>query len=373
MRGLTELVILQLVGAQLYQLPGAAVLPEQRTIGASRYPVLSDQWATPVDAAFVVPGADLSYAEAPYYTATENADGGAVYSPAGMMAVAALTAAGFAVGRSIASLAVAAEARPSVPVVTSAGESAGEAELTLRVGKNPETFGHIVHRKLVLERRNARHGTANTKTRSEVRGGGRKPYQQKGTGRARRGSTRSPLIVGGGVTFGPKPKNWANKKMNKKEARLAVSLALKSRTPSMTVVKDLETALSAPRTVEMHALLRKLGIGPSEHARGKLEATSVIVYGEHNTLYLATRNIPYIKLLRADQLSVYDLLRPTKLLVSERALAAINEQYGADAKDGMEQATEEDGYAAGAENVSDDVDEIIDEMEEVLGDAAEEP
>jgi large subunit ribosomal protein L4 len=174
------------------------------------------------------------------------------------------------------------------------------------------------------------------------------------------------------VTFGPKPKNWANKKMNKKEARLAVSLALASRAASMTVVKDLETALSAPRTVEMHALLRKCGIGPSEHARGKLEATSVIVYGEHNNLYLATRNIPYIKLVRADQLSVYDLLRPTKLLVSERALAAINEQYGAEAADDMEPAAEEDGYVAGADNAADDVEEIIDEMEEVLGDSPEE-
>jgi large subunit ribosomal protein L4 len=379
MRVLSELVLLPLTGAQLFQLQGAPVLFEQRAVGTS-YGGLE-----------VVPSPDLVYTDAryqtPYYTATEDVDGGAGFSAAGLMAVAAISAAGFAVGRSIALNAVAAEARPAVPMVNAAGEAAGEAELTLRVGKNPESFGHIVHRKLVLERRNARHGTANTKTRSEVRGGGRKPYQQKGTGRARRGSTRSPLIVGGGVTFGPKPKNWANKKMNKKEARLAISLALQSRAGSMTVVKDLENALSAPRTVEMHALLRKLGVGPHENAKGKLEATSVIVSGEHNTLYVATKNIPYIKLLRADQLSVYDLLRPAKLLVSERALAAINEQYGAAqagdmamlglaggaAADDMETIAEEDGFVAGADNVDDSVDEIIDEMEEMTGDAPEEP
>merc|ERR1719407_188310 len=118
---------------------------------------------------------------------------------------------------------------------------------------------YVVHRKYVLERRNARAGTASTKTRSEVRGGGRKPFKQKGTGRARQGSIRSPLKVGGGVTFGPKPKNWANKKMNRKEARLAISLALQSRTPSMTVVKDLEASVTSPKTAEMFTLLQKVG------------------------------------------------------------------------------------------------------------------
>jgi large subunit ribosomal protein L4 len=366
----SKLAILELTGAQLFQLPGSAVLSEQGAVGtfphsAPRDAVFLDQWGTPV-----VPRADVSY-----YTAVEDVDDGAwrlPYSTGGWMAVAAFSAAGFAVGRSIASLAVTAEAKPrTVPVVTAAGDSAGEATLTLKAGKNPEVFGHIVHRKLVLERRNARWGTANTKTRGEVRGGGRKPYPQKGTGNARRGSTRSPLIVGGGVTFGPKPKNWANKKMNRKEARLAISLALQSRTPSMTVVKDLEASVTSPKTAEMFTLLQKVGIGPSEHAKGKLEATSVIVSDKTENLYLSTRNIPYIKLLRADQLSVYDLLRPTKLLVSEKALADLNKQYGPDAayKNDEAPADEEDGYKAGAENVEDAAEDIIDEMEEVLGDA----
>jgi len=342
----------------------------------------------------VVPGAAVVYADplyqAPYYTTTENANDDAwdsSFSPLGLMAVAAFSATGFAIGRRHASLGFGAEraggavAAPEarVPVLNLAGEAAGDTGLALRTGKNPEVLGHIVHRKLVLERRNLRHGSANTKTRGEVRGGGRKPYQQKGTGRARRGSTRSPLIRGGGVIFGPKPKNWANKKMNRKEARLAIGLAFQSRAPSMTVVKDLETGLSAPKTKDMFNLLKTLGIGMNKHgggARGKLEPTSVIVGNmtpeEYKTMSLSTRNMKYIKLVSAKTLSVYDLLRPEKLIVSERALASIKDQYGADAaNDDSEPVAEEDGYAAGADNVEDDVDDIIDEMEEVLGEDEE--
>merc|ERR1719230_253617 len=156
----------------------------------------------------------------------------------------------------------AASVQMGVPVVDFDAATVGEEEVALKVAKSG---AYVVHRKVVAEQANMRLGTACTKTRSDVRGGGRKPYQQKGTGNARRGSTRSPLIVGGGVTFGPKPKNWANKKMNKKEARLAVSLAFQSRAPSMTVVKGLETSLSVPKTAAMSDLLSTLGIGPSDH------------------------------------------------------------------------------------------------------------
>ena len=100
------------------------------------------------------------------------------------------------------------------------GENAGEATLELKVAKE-ENAEHIVHRALVRQQNNARQGTASRKTRAEVRGGGRKPWRQKGTGRARAGSSRSPLWRGGGVIFGPKPRDYSTK-MNRKERRLAL-------------------------------------------------------------------------------------------------------------------------------------------------------
>src|SRR5512136_134026 len=104
------------------------------------------------------------------------------------------------------------------------GEEVGSATLELRVAKE-ENAAHIVHRALRLQMVNARQGTASSKTRSEVRGGGRKPWRQKGTGRARAGSIRSPLWRGGGVIFGPKPRDY-DIKMNRKERRLALRTAL---------------------------------------------------------------------------------------------------------------------------------------------------
>jgi large subunit ribosomal protein L4 len=377
MRVLAELVILPLTGAQLFQLPGTPVLTGQSASGTFRA----------AGGREVVPGAyaDTLY-QAPYYTTYENvnvdASSSLSYSPLGLMAFAMFSATGFAIGRSVASLSLASKSKQpirlapptGVPVVNKAGESAGEAQLSLFTCKDPVNASHIVHRKLVLERRNMREGNAHTKTRGEVRGGGRKPYKQKGTGNARRGSTRSPLIVGGGVTFGPRTRNWRNKKMNRKEGRLAIALTLQNRAPSITVVKDLETAIesSPPKTKEAVTLLKSLGIGPSTHAKGKFEATSVVVSGEYEALKIAAKNIPYIKLVPANMLNVYDLLRPTKLIVSERALDSIKNQYGGgDKADDAEIVTEEIVTSLamyGADDGDDAADDIIDEMEEINGD-----
>ncbi|GBG00462.1 50S ribosomal protein L4, partial [Raphidocelis subcapitata] len=126
-------------------------------------------------------------------------------------------------------------AKPAkVPVKSADGAAAGEVELALGVAP-PETAKGLVHRYLVYVQQNARQGTASTLTRGEVRGGGKKPYKQKGTGGARRGSNVSPLFPGGGITFGPKPKDWSIK-MNKKERRLALATALQSAAPDMIVV-----------------------------------------------------------------------------------------------------------------------------------------
>merc|ERR1719393_482073 len=122
----------------------------------------------------------------------------------------------------------------SVSAVNFAGAASGEADVSLKTAK---AGAYVVHRKVVAEQANMRLGTAMAKTRAEVRGGGRKPYQQKGTGRARRGSSRSPLLVGGGKSFGPRQKSY-HIDMNKKEKKLALSTALMGSAPRMTVVND---------------------------------------------------------------------------------------------------------------------------------------
>ena len=132
----------------------------------------------------------------------------------------------------------------AVPLTDFDGARVGEEDVDLRVAR---AGAYVVHRKVVAEQANMRLGTASTKTRSEVRGGGRKPYQQKGTGRARRGSTRSPLLVGGGVSFGPRPKSY-RLKMNRKEKQVAISTALMSAMPRAKLVQDFEEKFAAPRT-----------------------------------------------------------------------------------------------------------------------------
>merc|ERR1719230_2220059 len=143
----------------------------------------------------------------------------------------------------------------SVPVAGFDGAKTGDEDVSLKVAK---AGAYVVHRKVVAEQANMRLGTAVAKTRSEVRGGGRKPYQQKGTGRARRGSSRSPLLVGGGKSFGPRQKSY-HIKMNKKEKQIAISTALMGAVPRMAVVDDFESEFAAPKTANMQAFLTRLG------------------------------------------------------------------------------------------------------------------
>ena len=161
----------------------------------------------------------------------------------------------------------AASIQMGVPVADFNGATVGEEDLSLKVAKSG---AYLVHRKVVAEQANMRLGAACTKTRADVRGGGRKPYKQKGTGNARRGSTRSPLIVGGGVSFGPKPKSYKIK-INKKEGRLALSTALMGAVPRMKMVQDFEGNFQTAKTADMKAFLNRLEVrrlmSTSRHAR----------------------------------------------------------------------------------------------------------
>jgi large subunit ribosomal protein L4 len=200
------------------------------------------------------------------------------------------------------------------------GEQVGETTFELRVAKE-ETAAHIVHRALVRQLNNARQGTASTKTRSEVRGGGRKPWRQKGTGRARAGSIRSPLWRGGGVIFGPKPRDF-NLKLNRKERRLALRTALVSRIDDLIVVEEFSTELSRPKTKELVAALARWGAAP--------ENKTLLILSEFpENVYLSARNIENLKLIAADQLNVYDLLHADKIVLTASAIEKIQEVYSA--------------------------------------------
>lgn len=199
------------------------------------------------------------------------------------------------------------------------GADRGEATLDLATAK-PETASHIVHRALVRQLANARQGTVSTKTRAEVRGGGRKPWRQKGTGRARAGSIRSPLWRGGGVIFGPKPRDYSQK-MNRKERRLALRTALMSRVEDLIVVQDFVDHLPRPKTKELVTALQRWGIEPEQKVL--LLAADIT-----ETVALSARNVPTLKLLRADQLNVFDLLYADRIVATTGAIAKIQEVYG---------------------------------------------
>jgi large subunit ribosomal protein L4 len=155
----------------------------------------------------------------------------------------------------------------------------------------------------------------------EVRGGGRQPNAQKGTGNARRGSTTSPLFPGGGVSFGPKPKDWSIK-MNKKERRLALATALQSAAADIMVVDSFEGACSDKKTKTLLATLGKLGVSPERK-------TLIITKAANAELTLAGRNIEKLSMNTADAISVFDVLHADKIVIEKEALAHINKFYGA--------------------------------------------
>jgi large subunit ribosomal protein L4 len=208
----------------------------------------------------------------------------------------------------------------TLPVLTFEGEKAGEVEMDLRTAR-PETAKAVVHRGVICEMQNRRRGTASTLTRSEVRGGGRKPYKQKGTGRARQGSIRTPLRPGGGVVFGPKPKDWSIK-INKKEKRLAISTALQSATVNTIVVEDFEEKFTAPKTKEFIAALKRWGVNQGENSL-------LFSMNPSENLVLSSRNVDTVKLLTPRSLNLYDVLRADKLILTKSSVEYLEQQYGA--------------------------------------------
>jgi len=199
------------------------------------------------------------------------------------------------------------------------GKKGGKVSLDLKVAKD-SSAGDLIHRAVLRQLANKRQGTASTLTRSEVRGGGRKPYKQKGTGRARQGSIRTPLRPGGGIIFGPKPRSY-NLEMNRKERRLALRTALMSRISEIKTVDDFGSNIKEPKTKEIIEGLLRLGIDKSQKVLVILEAPSLIIKK-------SIKNIPNVKLMLADQLNVFDILNANQIVIGKSAIEKIQEVYG---------------------------------------------
>lgn len=204
---------------------------------------------------------------------------------------------------------------PKVAVYNIAGQQTGEIEL------NDTVFGvevneTVVHQALVMQLASQRQGNAATKTRSMVRGGGRKPWKQKGTGRARAGSIRSPLWVGGGTAFGPQPRSYSFK-MPRKARRLAIKSALTAKLQSGELLVLDTIQFEQPKTKQVVELLKNFGLQERK--------ALLITREDDENVDKSSRNIPGVKALTANGLNVFDLLHHDKLLITRDAVARIEE------------------------------------------------
>ncbi|HVU27508.1 MAG TPA: 50S ribosomal protein L4 [Verrucomicrobiae bacterium] len=191
------------------------------------------------------------------------------------------------------------------------GKNQGELEVKFPLvegGKGTQA----VHDTVVAHQAAKRSGTASTKTVGEVAGTNKKPWRQKGTGRARAGSFRSPLWAGGGVVFGPKPRDFS-KKVSKKTKQLALRKALSERLKAGDVVVVDDLKLSSPKTKDFVGVISKL----------ELKGTTLVVANVDKNLTLASRNVPNVALTTSDSLNTYDVLRPSKLLFTRDAFEKV--------------------------------------------------
>ncbi|MDD6879415.1 MAG: 50S ribosomal protein L4 [bacterium] len=184
---------------------------------------------------------------------------------------------------------------------------------------NEDIFGiepnkKVLYDAIILARASLRQGTHSTKTRAEVSGGGRKPWRQKGTGHARQGSIRAVQWRGGGIAFGPTPRDYS-KKMNRKERRLALLSALSIKTADMVIVDELKVA--TPKTKDMVTLLKGLKLDNIK--------TLIVVDELDENVILASRNLQKIALIEAGEVNVLDLIAADKILITEKAINKIEE------------------------------------------------
>ena len=203
----------------------------------------------------------------------------------------------------------------NVSVYNMEGKEVGTIEL------NDAVFGvkvneHLVHMVVVQQLANNRQGTQKAKTRSEVSGGGRKPWRQKGTGHARQGSTRSPQWTGGGVVFAPVPRDYSFK-LNKKEKRAALKSALTSRVEAGKLIVVDELKFDEIKTKKFQAVLDNL----------KVSKALVVLAENDEKVVMSARNIPAVKTALTNTINVYDILKGDTLVLTKDAVAKIEEVY----------------------------------------------
>ncbi len=203
----------------------------------------------------------------------------------------------------------------NVAVYNMEGNEVGKIDLS------DEIFGvkvneHLVHMAVVWHLANKRQGTQKAKTRSEVSGGGRKPWRQKGTGHARQGSIRAPQWKGGGVVFAPTPRDYSFK-MNKKEKRLALKSALTSRVQENKFIVLDELKLDEIKTKKFKNVLNNLNVGRA----------LVVIHESDQNVVMSARNIPNVRTTLASSMNVYDILKYNTVIVTKAAIANIEEVY----------------------------------------------
>ncbi|MFS0840759.1 50S ribosomal protein L4 [Paenibacillus sp. UNC499MF] len=203
---------------------------------------------------------------------------------------------------------------PKVALYNVSGSQVGEVELSDAVfGIEPHV--HALHEAVLLQQASVRQGTHKVKGRSEVRGGGRKPWKQKGTGRARQGSIRAPQWKGGGVVFGPTPRSYGYK-LPKKVRRLAIKSALSSKVIDNDIIVLDQLQMNAPKTKEFVAILKNLNV----------ERKALVVAASYeDSVALSARNIPGVKFVVADGINVLDVMVHDKLIITKDAVQKVEE------------------------------------------------
>ena len=204
---------------------------------------------------------------------------------------------------------------PTIEVVNTEGKKVKDLKLNDKVfGIGPNE--NVVHSVVLNYLANQRQGTQSTKTRAEVRGGGRKPWRQKGTGRARQGSIRAPQWIKGGIAFGPKPRSYSYK-INKKEKQLAIRSALSAKFADKEIVVVDKLDLKEIKTADMVKILNNLNASKA----------LVVLSDRNENVQKSVRNIPTAKVERADSLNTYDLVKFNKIILTEDSVKKIEEVY----------------------------------------------
>ena len=203
----------------------------------------------------------------------------------------------------------------NVAVLNMEGKEVGTLEL------NDAVFGvevneHLVHMAVLQQLANNRQGTQKAKTRSEVRGGGRKPWRQKGTGHARQGSTRAPQWTGGGMVFAPVPRDYSFK-INKKEKRAALKSVLTAAVQENKLIVVDELKLDEIKTKKFAEVMKNL----------KVDKALVVINENDEKIVMSAKNIPYIKVSQIETINVYDILKYSNVVLTKAAVATIEEVY----------------------------------------------